>query len=298
MGMTQLLYVWLVWRLLAGLLSAWALVATSAWALSWLAVTGRAQWAGLIYSGVGLGIMLAGVFCLLAARSGICATTLWRWLALLAALLSLLPLYWCQRHAQVPVVASAQAAPPADAPASSAGLVLCYGLFGFGYILPATYLPQMARRLLDDPTVFGWTWPLFGLAALLSTLMTLCARQRVSRVRAWALAQLLMALGVLLPALWPTLSALLLAALLVGGNFMVITMLGMQEARARAPHQATRVLGRMTAAFALGQLAGPLLMLLLQCRPATQGHALTLALVSGAASLLFSAAYLWRCPSA
>ena len=41
----------------------------------------------------------------------------------------------------------------------------------------------------------------------------------------------------------------------MAGRFciLVITMLGLQEARARAPRNPTRMLGRMTAAFAFGQ---------------------------------------------
>jgi hypothetical protein len=39
---------------------------------------------------------------------------------------------------------------------------------------------------------------------------------------------------------------------------MVITMLAMQEAQAIAPRQAHRLMAAMTAAFAAGQLAGPL----------------------------------------
>ncbi|MBV8662680.1 MAG: YbfB/YjiJ family MFS transporter, partial [Hyphomicrobiales bacterium] len=75
---------------------------------------------------------------------------------------------------------------------------------------------------------------------------------------------------------------------LIGGSFMVVTMLGMQEARARAPHQATAVIGRMTAAFAIGQLAGPLTLAF-----APPG-ALNAALQGAAAMLALSAAALWR----
>jgi hypothetical protein len=50
----------------------------------------------------------------------------------------------------------------------------------------------------------------------------------------------------------------MLAALLVGGTFMVITMIGMQEARSFAGGRATPLMAAMTSAFALGQIAGPI----------------------------------------
>ena len=53
----------------------------------------------------------------------------------------------------------------------SVRLVLCYGTFGFAYVIPATFVPAMARELVTDPLVFGWAWPVFGIAAALSTLV-------------------------------------------------------------------------------------------------------------------------------
>jgi fucose permease len=55
----------------------------------------------------------------------------------------------------------------------------------------------------------------------------------------------------------------MLAALLVGGTFMVITMAGMQEAlRVAGPH-ARALMAAMTSAFALGQILGPVIVSLL-----------------------------------
>ncbi|SRR5258708_4503656 len=67
-----------------------------------------------------------------------------------------------------------------------------------------------------------------------------------------------MAIGVILPSVHLGPTSIALAALLVGSTFMVATMIGMQEARARAPGNPTAFLGLITAAFAIGQLAGPL----------------------------------------
>jgi len=79
----------------------------------------------------------------------------------------------------------------------------------------------------------------------------------------------------------------------VGGTFMVITLAGVQEMRARAvsaDDAASRV-GRITAAFAIGQIAGPVVSAVL-VRLGPNGLALSLA--SGAAALLATSAWLWR----
>lgn len=99
-----------------------------------------------------------------------------------------------------------------------------------------------------------------------------------------------MALGVVIPLAVPGLPGILLAALLVGGTFMVITMAGMQEVRRVAGSQARALMAAMTAAFALGQILGPALISVLV--QAKGGVAAVLALA--AALLALSAVSLLR----
>lgn len=302
MGTAVSLPLWLVLRFTAGVLSALTLVSTSAWTLQALAQLRRPQLAGVVYSGVGLGIALAGLFCLGASKPGISSLQLWRQLGLLAAL---------PAGAAILLVHTAPAEPPAsttndtaqmpgasaEIPPGSGMLVLCYGLFGFGYILPATFLPAMARALLDDPQRFGLAWPLFGLAATVSTLLATWGLHKIARLKLWAICHGMMALGALLPLWWKALPAVMAAAWLVGGSFMIATMAGLQEVRARAPHAATKLLARMTGAFAAGQIAGPLLAALLTALPVTSGAALPIASLLAALGLALSAHYLWRLAS-
>ena len=72
-----------------------------------------------------------------------------------------------------------------------------------------------------------------------------------------------MAVGVLAPVFWRNLAAVLVAAVCVGGTFMVITMAGVLEARRRAA-SADKLVAAMTAAFATGQLLGPITVALTQ----------------------------------
>ncbi|WP_309678832.1 YbfB/YjiJ family MFS transporter [Polaromonas sp.] len=297
MSWTDQMAGWFALRFGAGVLSAWVLVGTSAWCLAELARSGRPALAGLLYAGVGTGISLAGLYCLLGAGLQLPATTLWWQLGALAALLAaavlvLVPAADGPERSAAPVAAaaaSADASPPAQR-----RLVIAYGCFGFGYILPATFLPAMARAVLDDPAFFGWAWPVFGLAAAASTWLASRYFSSASRIQLWVASQLLMAAGTALPAFWPSAATVLLSATLVGGSFMVITMAGLQEARARAGAQATRLLGQMTAAFAVGQIAGPIASALLGLGFAGAMDGIRVALVIATLVLVASALWLLR----
>lgn len=287
MGWTDSLALWLLLRFVAGVASAWALVSTSVWCLAWLARFDRPAGPGLLYAGVGAGIALAGLYCWHAGAAGVAPDALWLQLGALA-LVGLLAV-----AALMPRGAVTQASASAASGGVPWGLVICYGILGFGYILPATFLPVLARAVVDDPAVFGAAWPVFGAAAALSTLLASVVLARVARRHVLAGSHVLMALGCLLPVLHLSALTVLLAALLVGGTFMVATMAGMQEARARTAGDPTRALGRMTAAFAIGQMAGPMLSSALS--GSAQGFGgLFIALAVGAAALVGSAWWLLR----
>ncbi len=221
-----------------------------------LTAHGRATWSGWVFAGVGVGIVAAGMVALAIGAMGIPA---WAgWLAL-GAIASLVTLPFLLRAAYFAAGSSTlrTAAPGFDATAWR--LIVCYGIFGFGYIIPATFLPAAARALVDDPAVFGWTWPVFGAAASVSTVVGGAALRGLSPRLSMALGHTIMAVGVALPAIDASLASMIVSALCVGGTFMLITMMGMQEARRVGRQFAPRLMAAMTAAFATGQLAGPLL---------------------------------------
>ncbi len=117
----------------------------------------------------------------------------------------------------------------------------------------------------------------------------------VERTRLWACGHLVMALGVTLPAVWPTSAAIVVSAVCVGGTFMVVTMAGMQEAGARAQNNPAAALGKMTTAFALGQILGPVCSAALRYLPSIDDMtSLRIALSIAAAALVASALWLFK----
>lgn len=280
---------WAVLRAAAGVASAWVLIHTSAWAFERIAPAGKPLLAGILFAGVGVGIIAAGSLCVLLMAQ--LATSSTAWLLLGIASLAIAAVIW-------PVLGSSNeqrktASIPQAWTWEQARLVLAYGAYGLGYIIPATFLPVMAREVVSDPAVFGWAWPVFGAAAALSTLAaTLFSGQQEkpggNRV-AWIASHLVMAAGVAAPVFWSGIGGIVLAALCVGGTFVVITMVGLQEARAVAGAQAPRLMAAMTASFAAGQIIGPLAVSYVAGAGGSFSGALLVAsgvLVAGAALLL------------
>ncbi len=256
MGATHATAVWLALRFGAGVASAYVLVGVSAWALPALAALGRSTWAGWVYAGVGVGIAVAGLAGLIAGIQAWLPAQVWWMLGAASALVSAVT--WLRLRAGG-TQASAAAPPPGRLTPRHLKLVFAYGSLGLGYIIPATFLPAMARQMLDDPRVFGLIWPVFGVAAAASTVVAASYFGSAAPRNVGATSLVIMAMGVLAPALLPGIWPLLFAAVCVGGTFMVATMAGMQEARRLAGANASRLMAVLTAAFALGQLAGPIL---------------------------------------
>ncbi|HKP65527.1 MAG TPA: YbfB/YjiJ family MFS transporter [Casimicrobiaceae bacterium] len=257
MGMTDWFAAWMLLRTLAGVASAFALVGMASWALTALVRERRAHWAGWIFFGIGGGIVLAGLIGLVAGATN--AQPAHTWLLFGAIATAIFALAWkpLADDDATPVKAAATTRATGRIDATAWTLIGCYGVYGFGYILPATFLPALGRQLLPDPLVFGWAWPAFGAAAALSTLIA-AKFKRVPPRRLVAFGTLLTAAGVAAPAISPGLASILVSALFVGGSFVVVTMAAFQDARLIAGSNAPRVVAAMTAAFALGQLIGPL----------------------------------------
>jgi MFS family permease len=279
MGLSRSPPLWFAFRFSAGMASAFVLVGVSAWAMAILARCNKGQWSGFVFAGVGIGIVFAGLVGLAAGVDAWGSRLTWIVMGVVAAVLAFF-LWWpLARNA---VAADAVASGISGVPRRALVAAACYGLFGYGYIIPATFLPALARDYIDNPAVFGWVWPVFGAAAALSTLAAARFGHRLAPRRLWRGAQWVLAAGVLAPAFSLNVATLLIAAVCVGGTFMVITMAGIKEVLRVAGPQASQGVGMMTAAFAVGQIAGPLTVSLL----AGSGSAFRMASIIAALALV------------
>lgn len=256
MGTTGSFTLWLVFRAVAGLAGAFILVLVSSYFLRGLAERGRPRLQGWVFSGVGAGIAVAGLGAVAIMTVPLDSVAGWQIFGVVTLVAGIA--VCAGVGPEIPAITPQRRRSGFRRSPLNWGIVIAYGTFGMGYIIPATYLPVMARATVTDPLVFGWAWPVFGAAAFLSTALAVRLQPRFSNRQLWIVSQLVLAVGLILPAVYPHIVTIQIAGLCVGGTFMIITMVGLKEAHRLAPAEdVVRHVGVMTAAFATGQMVGP-----------------------------------------
>ena len=246
-------------RALSGVASAFVMVQGSAIVLDVLSAHRRPGLFAALYAGVGGGIALTAVIVEIMTRAGISGAGTWAALGLASALLAWPALGLRDPgRADAPAPAASSTGPPAGArDRALRWLLLAYGGLGFGYVITATFVVVMVRSRSDWKPYEMLVWCIVGLAAAPSNWLWQRLSDRAGPWTAMIAAYLLEAVGVVAAALGEHLLAIFLGALLLGGTFMAITALGLTTARGLSGGASAQVVGRMTAAFGLGQILGP-----------------------------------------
>ncbi|UZE13526.1 MFS transporter [Pseudomonas sp. B21-053] len=245
----------LLLRFGTGVASAWVLVMITALSQPLAVAAGRPRLGALVFAGPGLGIFLTGLLALGSHLLGQTSATLWLIYAAVALvmLLGILPF--------LPQPATAVVAPTVNTSGNQGigRLGLIYGLYGLGYIIPATFLSQMANAQFHGQWMADLFWPCFGLAAAIGVVLVSLRRHNPNATRHWLMATLWLQAAGVFACLLGSGPGLALGVILCGTPFLACMQLVMQRSRELAPHATQRNAGLLTACFAVGQLAGPLL---------------------------------------
>ena len=255
MGLTTAMAGFVVLRFAGGVASALAIVLATEIGLDRLSASGRPGLAWMPYAGVGAGIALSAILV-----AGLAAHDAdWRTLWLANGVLSLLGLLACAYLIDESTQAEREAAPAGETGAARGlpALVIAYGLFGFGYVITATFLSQLVRTTPEVAGLEAVVWLIVGLAAFPSVAFWLWLDRRYGNCTAFATACLVESLGVGASAFETSTAAVLFAAVGLGGTFMGIVALGLIIARRMSGGDLRRIAAIMTASFGLGQIIGP-----------------------------------------
>jgi predicted MFS family arabinose efflux permease len=255
MGVVGSLAGFMVLRFLGGVASALVLILSSALVLDQLAALRRPGLSALHFAGVGIGIALSASVVAVQLASGAGWAAMW----LASGAVSLLgavavALLVPDHAAPVPVVETVAIA---RRDPRLRRMTAAYGLFGFGYVITATFLVAIVRATPAIRDLEPVIWIVVGLAAAPSVLFWTRVGRRFGIPAAFAAAAVTEAAGVLASAVAPDMVGICVAAVLVGGTFMGLTALGLLRGRELSEGDPRPVMAAMTVAFSVGQIVGP-----------------------------------------
>jgi predicted MFS family arabinose efflux permease len=258
MGMTEAMAPFLVIRFLGGVASAFVMVFLTSIVFSHLAAAQRNDLQAMHFGGVGFGIAVsAGLMALLVIdRAG--WTAGWFWSAGLAACGFLAVALMIDEGPAGGGNGSVEREPKLPKNRSLAKIIVAYGLFGFGYVITATFLITIVRQHGGGRVFETMVWLVTGLTGAPSIWLWNSVGARIGLYAAYAVACLVEAVGVAASVSLGGNAGPLLGGFLLGLTFMAATALGLQAGRRLAPRSPRRLFALMTAAFGVGQILGPI----------------------------------------
>jgi predicted MFS family arabinose efflux permease len=257
MGVTEELWLWSLWRFLAGLSSAAGLLLGSGLILNWLIRHDHRSELGIHFAGVGLGIAFCALIVELAYQS-LDWRELWYLLTGLGVLIAIPAWLWLPSPETSTTTRSGGSMQ--DNPPSRAFLklfIFVYFCAGVGYVVSATFIVAIVEALPGMAGRGTLTFLIIGLAAAPACILWDLAARRVGDINALIIAFALQVAGILLPTLSHTAAATYLSAILFGGTFIGIVSLVLTMAGRYYPTRPAKMMGKMTISYGIAQIAAP-----------------------------------------
>lgn len=258
MGLTHSFWLWLLLRFIAGATGGYIFVLTSSIIMDYLASHLLSRWSGYLFTGIGLGIAISGLLVPFIEHTFAWEGT-WIWLGILSTLLFMLTLFLWR---QITIHDGEKVQKTNDTKILKGfmlWLIVAYGLEGLGYIITGTFLVDIIYNIESLRPFASFSWVIAGIAAAPAAPIWMAMISKLSTVKVLSTAYILQVIGILLPVFSQTAWSVLLSAFLFGFTFVGIVSLSTAYARELFPKQSGAVVSALTTAYALGQIAGPIL---------------------------------------
>lgn len=137
-------------------------------------------------------------------------------------------------------------------------LILAYFTEGVGFVIQATFLPDIINSLEGLEGYGNAIWLVVGVAGIPSSIIWMRLAHKHGSVNIIMVAMFLQIVGILIPALSNNIYLNLLSGALYGSTFIGLVALFINRAGQLAKNNPVVLMGSMTAAYGIGQVIAPL----------------------------------------
>ena len=259
MALTENLYWWSFWRLIAGMSSAGSMLLASGLIMHWLVRHKHRAELGVHFAGLGLGIAMVALLVELMLSWQLDWQLQWLLLALCGVLLAIPAWRWLPQPEQHYLLPQHDTAAPVLSKTFFYLLLASYFCAGYGYVISATFIVTVVERMPGLSGIGNSSFVLLGLAGAPAALVWDLIARRTGYLKAILLAMLLQLAAILLPLLFVSTLVVLCSAALFGATFIGIVSLVLTMAGRLYPQKPAVLMGKLTLAYGSAQVIAPAL---------------------------------------
>jgi len=250
--------IWLLSRVVAGFGSAMALIVGSSIVMMKLDFKDKTKAMGIHFSGIGISILTTDLISKLVIHFNSTWRDAWMVLAFFGLIITLYSLYILSIDKEQKQTVLEHKFDKSIFSFFVIVLVLTYFTEGVGFVVQATFLPDIINSIKGLEGLGEYTWTLVGIAAIPSTIILMRLAHKHGSINIIILAMLLQVVGILIPTFSSNLYLNLFSGILYGGTFAGLVSLFMNLGGKIAPHNPVILMASFTAAYGIGQVFAPL----------------------------------------
>jgi len=248
---------WLISRVIAGFGSAMVLIVGGAIVMVKLNFENKTKAMGIHFSGIGFSIVVSELISQTILKNGTWSDA-WLSLSIFAFVISFYVIYILSFDKIVKKDAIKHPLSKSIFSAYVMLLILAYFTEGVGFVVQATFLPDIINSLEGLQGYGNLGWLIVGIAGIPSSILWMRWAHTYGSINVIIIAMLLQIVGILIPALSTNIYINLLSSALYGSTFIGLVALFLNYGGQLAGKNPVVLMGAMTAAYGIGQVFAPL----------------------------------------
>ena len=258
LGITTSDTIWIISRILAGFGAAMALVVGSAIVMNKLNIQNKTKAMGIHFSGIGFSILVTDLIVRIVFYFNGTWQLSWIVLAIFAFIMSFYSMYILSYDNEVKQNSVKHHIDKSLFSPFVIILIMAYFCEGVGMVVQGTFLPDIINSLEGLEGFGSFTWTLVGLAGIPSCIIWMMLAHKYGSVNIIILAMFLQVIGIMISALTNNIYLNLFSGILYGGTFIGLVALFMNLGGKLAGNNPVMLMGALTTAYGIGQVAAPL----------------------------------------
>ena len=249
---------WMVSRVLAGFAGAMCLIVGTAIVMQKLTIKSKTKAMGIHFSGIGFSILTTDLIARFVISLGNTWRDSWTVLAIFAIILSFYSVYILSFDKEVKQNAVKTKFDFSIFTPFVIILIMAYFAEGVGFVVQATFLPDIINNLPGLDGYGSLTWTLVGVAGIPSCIIWMLLAHKFGSSNIIIIALLLQAVGILIPVFSTNIYLNLLSGVLYGGTFIGLVALFMNLGGQLSKGNPVVLMGALTTSYGIGQVIAPL----------------------------------------